>query len=91
MTDIEVTRTANMDMCIELAEKILPNCEDCNENYNVKLTGTYIQERKNGEPLPGVYLEVTCRKCGKTFEDGDSEFWDYYEVNNGMIESKEVC
>lgn len=89
MADIEVIRTDDMAMCQELAIKILPNCGDCNENYDVKLTGTYIREKKDGELLPGVYLEVICGKCGRTFEDGDMHFWHFYVQTEHGIESKE--
>lgn len=63
-------------------------CEKC-ESTRVLHHGTFTKEIIGGQLDFGLYVDITCRRCGHVGQDGDSEFDVYYKINGDEIEYRD--
>lgn len=60
----------------------LEPCTECGE-INYKETG-----RMNTDGQ-GLFVDLECKTCGTKTEDGDGDFWDIFDLEDGVITYKE--
>lgn len=78
MDDQMLPTFENSDFCDEVSQVIQPDCLEC-ESLHVSLLGTFCFDDY------GLYLFVKCHQCGYVGDCGDSHFFEYYHLQDGMI------
>lgn len=82
---MDIVRTFEDPKLAEEYDYVINGLSCCCGSYDVKASGI-IQTDGQG----GLFVEIYCRPCDKDTQDGDSEFFDFYTIDeNGAIERLE--